>query len=367
MSKRVVVTGIGIVSPYGTDKDDFFKAVYDHKKRADVDLSKAAVKASEFIDGSKARKMSKVAQYGVIASKLALEDSGLTMENRDPRSIGVIVGNAIGSGKNLDKYLTTVERFGGSKASPMGFVSIMHQEAAAQISLNSGIQGFHITLTTLGCGLPTIFRGADLIKAGRANVVLAGGAEEISPAFLEIGRAQGYFSKLDSDSEVFSSESKGSRYSEGACILVLEDLDHAVGRGARIYGEIRGYASKSDVSGEIFSVSPDGSGLDSAIRGSVAKSGISVEQIDAVFTSANGYFPSDSVENKVLKSCGLQERTPIIPSKVAMGECFGASGAMQVAAALKSMENNLGFSHMLIESIYPGGENNSVVVSRAER
>lgn len=391
MCKRVVITGIGLVSPIGSSKDIYFESLCKGIKLDGPVYPINDFKASDYINANSARKMTKSAQYGVAAAKMSLEDANLEIDESNSRSIGVVAASTFGSGGGMDKYLTNIEKYGGSKASPIAFVNIMHQATTAQICINNRIQGFHVTLVTPGSGLLAIERGADMIKAGRANIVLSGGSEEISPIIMDLGKAGSFFC-TDDDFEKsipLHNKSTGSCYGQGSCFVVLEEMEHAINRGAHIYGEISGYGDSAEALGTLW-VDPEGNGLGRAFERAFNMGNVCSKNIDCIFASANGYRPSDRGEVKAISRLDIKEDIPITAVKSTIGECFGASGAFQVAAALQSMNKSvippiagmsnaealddnrfvsgsslkMNLENALISSIYPGGENSALIIRK---
>lgn len=377
MSSRIVITGMGAVTGIGIGKEQYFDALCAGCRIDSDSLEVEGFKASDYMTSGSARKMSKVAQYAVAAAKMAIADALLSIDDSNRNNFGVIMGSAFGAGTGIDKYLTNVERMGGSKASPLAFTSTMHQESAAQICLNLGIKGFHTTLATMGSGLAAIIMGMNMIKNRRADIVLAGGAEEINQPEYDLLKALKYAcgqSQWDR-SVPFDHESRGCRLGCGAAIIVMEDMEHAIMRGAPICAEIVGAGASMDTAG-LMDINPSGHGIRKAINAAIIEAGSIPEAVQGIFASANGYGPADMVESAAIKTI-FNSPVPITAIKSATGECFGASGALSVITAAMSVRRSvmpfalnggqavaIAAERILINSLYPGGENAALIIKK---
>lgn len=297
MSRRVVVTGMGAVTPIGNNVKDFWENV----KKGTVGIgpitkfdttdykAHLAAEVKDFdptiaMDKKSARRMEDFAQYAVVAAKEALEDSGLDMEKEDPFMVGCSVGCGIGSlqcvQKNYEKILTK----GPNRVAPLMIPMLISNMAAGNISIQFGLKGKNINVVTAcATGTHCIGEGFRSIQYGEADVMVAGGSEA---AITELGVAG--FTGLNAlnttddpkrASIPFDVDRGGFVMGEGAGILVLEELEHAKARGAHIYAEVVGYGATSDAH-HLTAPIDDGSGDAKAIEFAIKDAGIKPEDID---------------------------------------------------------------------------------------
>ena len=358
MSRRVVVTGMGAVTPIGNNVKDFWENV----KKGTVGIgpitkfdttdykAHLAAEVKDFdptiaMDKKSARRMEDFAQYAVVAAKEALEDSGLDMEKEDPFMVGCSVGCGIGSlqcvQKNYEKILTK----GPNRVAPLMIPMLISNMAAGNISIQFGLKGKNINVVTAcATGTHCIGEGFRSIQYGEADVMVAGGSEA---AITELGVAG--FTGLNAlnttddpkrASIPFDVDRGGFVMGEGAGILILEELEHAKARGAKIYGEVVGFGSSSDAY-HITSPAPGGEGGARAMVSAIKDAGIKPEDIDYINAHGTSTHLNDSFETSAIKTAlGDSAKTVMVSStKGNTGHLLGAAGAVEAIACIKAIED----------------------------
>lgn len=358
MSRRVVVTGMGAVTPIGNNVKDFWENV----KKGTVGIgpitkfdttdykAHLAAEVKDFdptiaMDKKSARRMEDFAQYAVVAAKEALEDSGLDMEKEDPFMVGCSVGCGIGSlqcvQKNYEKILTK----GPNRVAPLMIPMLISNMAAGNISIQFGLKGKNINVVTAcATGTHCIGEGFRSIQYGEADVMVAGGSEA---AITELGVAG--FTGLNAlnttddpkrASIPFDVDRGGFVMGEGAGILILEELEHAKARGAKIYGEVVGFGSSSDAY-HITSPAPGGEGGARAMVSAIKDAGIKPEDIDYINAHGTSTHLNDSFETSAIKTAlGAAAKTVMVSStKGNTGHLLGAAGAVEAIACIKAIED----------------------------
>ncbi len=359
MSRRVVVTGMGAVTPIGNNVKDFWENV---KKgtvgigpltKFDTSAYKAHLAAevkdfdpTQVIDKKSARRMEDFAQYAVVAAKEALVDSGLDMEKEDPFRVGCSVGCGIGSLQCVQRNYERIQTKGPNRVEPLMIPMLISNMAAGNISIQFGLKGKNINVVTAcATGNHNIGEAFRSIQYGEAEVMVAGGAES---AITELGLAG--FTGLNalSTSEdpkrasiPFDVDRGGFVMGEGAGILVLEELEHAKARNAHIYGEVIGYGATSDAY-HVTAPLEDGSGAAKAIEYAIKDAGISPEDIDYVNAHGTGTHMNDLFETRALKLAmgDAAYKCKISSTKSMVGHLLGAAGGVEAIACIKSINEN---------------------------
>ncbi len=362
MSRRVVVTGLGAVTPIGNNVNDFWESVKKGKvgiapiTKFDTSDYKAHLGAevkdfdpTSVIDKKDARRMESFAQYAVVAAKEALDDSGLDMEKEDPFMVGVSVGCGIGSLQCVQANYKRLMEKGPNRVAPLMIPMLISNMAAGNISIQFGLKGKNIdVVTACASGNHNIGEGFRTIQYGDADVMLAGGAES---AIVELGLAG--FTGLNAlnttddparASIPFDVDRSGFVMGEGAGIIVLEELEHAKARGAHIYAEIVGYGATSDAH-HLTAPIEDGSGDAKAIEFAIKDAGIRPEEIDYINAHGTSTHMNDAFETKAIKLAmgDAAYKCKVSSTKSMVGHLLGAAGGVEAIASVKSIEE--GFVH----------------------
>jgi 3-oxoacyl-[acyl-carrier-protein] synthase II len=304
--------------------------------------------ADTVIGRKEARRMDRFCQFAVAAAKQALDDAALELDKVNRERIGVYIGSGIGGIQTtLDNYRTLLEK-GPSRVSPTVVPMMIANMAAAQVSILYGLKGPLLApVTACATGNNAIGEAFRLIRHGGADAVVAGGTEAtvVDLALAGFGNATAMSTRNDEPeraSRPFDAKRDGFVASEGAGVLVLESLDHAISRGARIHAELIGYGSSADAY-HMVATDPEGDGAYRAMKEALNDAGLRPEELDTINAHATGTVIGDISETKAIKRL-LGERAyriPITASKSVTGHMLGAAGGVEAVALVKTIQNGL--------------------------
>ena len=359
--RRVVITGMGALTPIGNSVDEFWQGCVEGRSGIDwiklFDNSAYPVKVDgevknfdpqDFMERKEARRMARFSQFSVAAARMAVEDSGIKLEHEDTTRIGVLLGNGNGGYPETDDAMRTILTRGGNRLDPFYMSKILPNIAAAQIAMHFGLRGYNNTVTT-ACAASTQALGdaLDVIRFGRADVMVAGGGEagicELGLAAFHIMRA---LSTREDEpmkaSRPFDAGRDGFVCAEGAGIFVLETLEHAQRRGAHILAELAGYGATSDAY-HVVAPCLDGEGAQRAIRLALEDADVAPDDIDYINAHGTSTPANDASETMAIKGV-FGERAygiPISSTKSMIGHTLGASGAIESVACVKALETRV--------------------------
>ncbi len=363
MSRRVVITGMGAITPIGNTVDEFWSNVkkgtvgIGPMTQIDVTDYKAKLAAEvkdfdpkEYMDPKSARRMERFAQFAVAAAKQALADSGIDMEKEDPFMVGTCVGCGIGSLQCMQREYKKLLDKGPNRVAPLMIPSLISNMAAGNIAIQLGLKGKNINIVTAcATGNHNIGEGFRSVQYGEADVMIAGGAEA---AITELGVA-GFTNmtalSLATDplkaSIPFDINRSGFVMGEGAGILVLEELEHAKKRGAEIYAELIGYGATNDAF-HITSPAEDGSGAAKAMEFAIRDAGIDPADVDYINAHGTSTHLNDLFETRAIKLAMGEAayQCKISSTKSMVGHLLGAAGGVESIACVKSIMD--GFVHV---------------------
>ena len=366
MSKRrVVVTGLGAVTPVGNNVEVFWENIKAGKvgigeitkfDTADFKVKLAAevkdFNAKDYMDFKAAKRMELFSQYAVAASKEAMADAGIDMEKEDPFRVGVIVGSGIGSLQAMEAADQRLIQRGPSKVDPLLVPKMISNMAAGNVSIATGARGKCTNVVTAcASGTHCIGDAFRAIQYGDAEVMIAGGTESaISP----VGVAG--FTNLTALSTSqdpyrasipFDKERGGFVIGEGAGVVVLEELEHAKARGAKIYAEVVGYGATADAY-HITSPAEDGSGAARAMTDAMKEAGVQPEEIDYINAHGTGTHHNDLFETRAIKAAlgDAAKKVKINSTKSMIGHLLGAAGGVEAVVCVKSIEED--FIHQTV-------------------
>ncbi len=357
MSKRVVITGMGAVTPIGNDVVSFWNGVkasecgIDFIKSMDTEKFKVKVAAEVkgfnpevAIDKREARRMDKYCQYAMVATEEAIKDSQIDLETVDKYRLGVLVSSGIGGLETMENEHKRMITKDTTKVSPFLIPMMIENIAGGNIAIKYGAKGPCISVVTAcATGTNSIGEGFEMIKANRADVIIAGGTEA---SITGIGMAG--FTSLTAlsnsqdpkkASTPFDKNRSGFVMGEGAGVLILEDLDHAIARGARIYAEVVGYGTTCDAY-HITSPSPDGEGAARAMKQAIDEAGIELNEVSYINAHGTSTPYNDKFETIAIKNV-FGERAyniPISSTKSMIGHLLGASGAVESIVCIKALQ-----------------------------
>ncbi|MFF2889738.1 beta-ketoacyl-ACP synthase II [Paenibacillus sp. NPDC057967] len=359
--ERVVITGMGVLSPLGNDVEAFWQRLIRGESGIGIidafDTSRHKTKIAGLVKGfdaeerfgrKEARRMDRFTQFALAAAEEAIIDSGLDLGAADKERIGVYVGSGIGGiGTLLDQTKVLAER-GPERVSPTLVPMLISNMAAATISIHYGLTGPTLSpVTACSIGNTAIGEAWRLIRSGEADAVVAGGAEaaisDISLA--SFGNATSLSTRNDDPtraSRPFDAGRDGFVMGEGAGIVVLESLSHALRRGARIHAEVIGYGASSDAY-HMVATHPEGAGAYLAMRQALRSAGLQPEDIDVISAHATSTELGDRSETAAIKRLfGERARSiPVTAIKSMIGHMFGAAGGAEAIALVKSLQEGI--------------------------
>jgi 3-oxoacyl-[acyl-carrier-protein] synthase II len=359
---RVVVTGMGAITPIGNDVESFWRSLKEKKvgigQISTFDTTDYKVKlaaevkdfdAKEYMDVKASKRMERFSQFAVAAAKEALEDSGLSLEKEDPYRIGVCVGSGIGSLQSMEKEHKKLLEKGPGRINPLLVPMMICNMAAGNVAIQFGLKGkcFNV-VTACATGTHSIGEAFRSIQYGEADVMVAGGTESsITPLGVAGFTALTALSTSQDPlraSIPFDKERNGFVMGEGAGVVVLESLEHAKARGARIYAELVGYGATCDAY-HITSPAEDGSGAAKAMEMAMKDGNVNPEEIDYINAHGTSTHHNDLFETKAMK-LALKEhayQVPINSTKSMIGHLLGAAGGVEFITCIKTIED--GFIH----------------------
>ncbi|MCI9423139.1 beta-ketoacyl-ACP synthase II [Lachnospiraceae bacterium WCA-9-b2] len=365
MKRKVVVTGLGAVTPIGNTVKEFWNNVKEGKvgigEITKFDTSDYKVKlaaevkdfsAKDHMDFKAAKRMELFSQYAVVAAAEAYQDSGLDIHKEDPYRAGVIVGSGIGSLQVVEREYEKILTKGPARVNPLMVPLMISNMAAGNISIQLGLKGKCTNVVT-ACASGTNCIGDALraIQYGDADIMFAGGTESCICPTGVAGFTSLTALSTSSDplraSLPFDEERGGFVLGEGAGVVVLEELEHAKARGAKIYAEVRGYGATGDAF-HITSPAEDGEGAAKAMSLAMEEGGILPSQVDYINAHGTGTHHNDLFETRAIKlAFGDAAKDVVINSTKSMiGHLLGAAGGVEFITCVKTIED--GFIHQTV-------------------
>lgn len=370
MKKRVVITGIGAITPVGNTVDEYWDSLKEGKHGfgpiTQFDASAYKCKlvgevknfvAKDYIDPKSARRMARFTQFAVKATQEAMADSGLDMTKEDAYRVGTCIGSGVGSLQELENAYGTILTKGPLRVSPFVVPMMISNIAAGNVAIQFGLKGKSIdVVTACASGTNSIGEAFRTIQYGDADVMVAGGCEAaVSPIGIStFDSLTALTSSTDPDrcSIPFDKDRSGFVLSEGAGIVILEELEHAKARGAKIYAELSGYGCSSDAH-HITAPEESGEGPAVAMTNAVKDAGLPLDAVQYINAHGTSTHLNDLVETRAIKKAfGDHAKDIKINSTKSMtGHLLGAAGAIECIACVKSIEE--GYIHRtrgLVES-----------------
>ena len=337
---RVAITGYGVVAPCGIGKQNFWKGLLGPGTTGSVTVEVPEWDPAPYFDGPKeVRRADRCEQYALAAAKEAIEQSGSLPY--DPTRIGTIFGTGIGGLRTLEEQVVVRVEKGERRVSPFLVPMMMSNASGAAISMRYGFQGPAETICT-ACAAATHALGyaARLIAWGRCDAVVSGGAESAATVTAVAGFANMTALSTTKVSKPFDATRDGFVFGEGSAVFVLERLDLAVARGAKIYGEILGAGSNADAH-HITAPSPGGVGAIACMKLALDDAGLTPDQIKQVNAHGTSTPLNDSAEAQAVANVFGASKPPMTSIKGVTGHPLGAAGALEAAAVLLSFEHKL--------------------------
>ena len=359
--KKIVITGVGIVSPIGNTKQEYWSALSTGKNgfsritRFDVSTYPCQIHAdvknfdvTQFVDKKRARRMDLFTQFAMAAAKMAVQDAGLDTSKLDPERAGVIVGSGIGGLPTIEAQHQVLKEKGVNRVTPFLIPMLITNIAPGEIAIEFGFVGPNYSVSS-ACATANSAIGAALrhLRYGDADIMIAGGAEGAITPLGVAGFCQAQALTFDYNdnpakaSRPFDAKRSGFVMGEGAGIVILETEEHAKKRGARIYAELAGYGATDDAY-HITAPSPELKAAIKAMRLAMQDAGVNPEQVDYINAHGTSTSLNDKTETAAIKSLFGEraKKIPISSTKSMTGHLLGAAGGAELIATLLSMENN---------------------------
>lgn len=359
--KRVVITGLGAVTPIGIGRDKYWnsllkgKSGIDYITRFDTEKYDTKIGAEikdfspeDFMDRKEARRMDRFTQYAIVGTSLALEDGDIKLEKLDKERMAVVIGSGIGGMETLEKEHSKLLERGPKRVSPLFIPMMISNMAPGQISMVYGIKGPSFAITT-ACASSTHAIGESfrMIQRGIADLIIAGGSEgAITPISLAGFNSMKALSTRNEEptkaSRPFDKERDGFVIGEGAGILILEELNHALDRGATIYGEIIGYGATSDAY-HITAPDPDAEGAKRAMELALKDGKIHFSNIDYINAHGTSTYYNDKLETLAIKKVFKEHAysLAISSTKSMTGHLLGAAGGIEAIATILAIKEGI--------------------------
>lgn len=357
MGKRVVVTGLGAITPIGNNVDDFWKGIKEGKCGIDeitlFDNTNFKVKLAaevkeynpeDYFDKKAAKRLDRFSQFAIIAAKAAMKDSGITPENTNMERVGVVVSSGIGGLSTIEEQSKNMIEKGPDRVSPMYIPMAICNMASGNIAIELGAKGESFSMIT-ACASATHSIGESyrIIKHGYQDAIIVGGTEaSITPTgiagFMNIKALSQSTDKLRA-SIPFDKERSGFVMGEGSGIIILEELEHAQKRGAKIYAEIVGYGATSDAY-HITSPSPNGEGGARAMQNAIKDAQIDPKEITYINAHGTSTHLNELCETKAVKTAlgEASKHVMISSTKGHTGHLLGAAGGVEAIVCVKAIE-----------------------------
>ncbi len=359
-NRRVVVTGLGCITPIGKNVEETWNGIengvcgVDTMKLVNPETFKTKMDAEvkdynphDYFDVRQARRLDRSSQFALIAAREAFADSGISEENTDFNNVGIFVSSGIGGLITIQNQCEVNLEKGHNRISPMFIPMSIANMPAGNIAIELGLKGESVSIVT-ACASSThaIGEAYRTIKHGYEDVILAGGAEasicEVGIGGFENMKALSSATDKNRASIPFDKERSGFVMGEGSGILVLEEYEHAKKRGAKIYGEVIGYGATSDAY-HITSPCPDGAGAVNAMNRAIKDAGICANDIDYINAHGTSTHLNDSCETMAIKKVMGEDWNNVLVSstKGNTGHLLGAAGGVEAVICSKALENGI--------------------------
>ncbi|MBL3572339.1 MAG: beta-ketoacyl-ACP synthase II [Synergistaceae bacterium] len=371
--KRVVITGLGVVSPIGHGRENYWQALKEGRNGIGplelFDTTDFSVRISgeirdfspeDWMDRKEARRSDRVIHFAVAAADLAVADAGLDVKSLDPYKFGVYLGSGEGGISTSFENMSILIKKGPSRVSPFFIPMMISNMPAAYLGIRFGAKGPNLSVVT-ACATATHTMGEAYyaILRGDADVILAGGAEAaITPIGTAGFAAMKALSTRNDDpahaSRPFDVDRDGFVLGEGAGVLVFEELDHALARGATIYAEVKGYGSTCDAY-HITAPDPEGDGAARAMAQAVERAGWQLEDVELINAHGTSTPLNDKMEAMAIRRLfgGLTDKILVNSTKSMIGHALGAAGAVESIAAIQSIIEDVIHPTINVENLDP--------------
>ncbi len=358
---RVVITGLGAVTPLGLDVDSTWQNLVQGKSgtreiprfkeagmATTVGASVEGFDPRAFMDLKEARRTPKFSQFAVAAATEAVQASGLDLKVEDPACLGIEIGSALGGTDFVEEQQSALDRQGARGVNPSFIPSLLISSAACLVSIHFGIKG-GVGTPVAACATGTVAIGSAYrrLQWGGVDAIIAGGSESaMNPlgviGFTKLGACSSKNATPESACCPFDGTRDGTVVGEGAALMIMETLAHAQKRGARPLAEVVGYGASADAF-HVVQPDPEGAGAASAMRAALADAGIRPQDVSWICAHGTATKQNDAAETKAIKTVFGEHAysTPVSSIKGALGHMLGATGAISALAAVKAIESSL--------------------------
>ncbi len=361
MKRRVVITGVGLVTPVGVGIDNVWKRLLNGESgiapltRFDATQHDTKIagevkdfKADEYIPAKELKRMDLFIQYALTATKIAMNDSGLDMAKEDAERAGVVVGTGLGGLPTLEKYHSVYLERGPGRISPFFIPMLIANEAPGHIAITHGMKGPNLSIVTAcATGAHSIGDAMRIIQYGDADMMVAGGCEaNITPLTVGGFNAMKALSTRNDEpqkaSRPFDKDRDGFVVAEGAGIVILEELEHAKARGAKIYAELIGYGYNGDAY-HITAPCPDGDGFIRCMNMALRDAGLNPDSVNYINAHGTSTDLNDQTETLAIKKVfgDRAYRLPVSSTKSMTGHLLGAAGAIEAIFAVLAIRDQV--------------------------
>jgi 3-oxoacyl-[acyl-carrier-protein] synthase II len=361
LKRRVVVTGVGLVTPLGVGIENVWSAIIaGHSGIAKITRFDASFHESQiagevkgftpedYIGAKEVRKMDLFIQYAVAAAKIAVSDAGIDMALEDADRVGVVVGTGLGGLPTIEKYHSVLLERGPSRITPFFIPMLIANLASGHIAIQYGMKGPNLCIVTAcATGAHSIGDAARIIQYGDADMIVAGGTEaNLTPLTVAGFSAMKALSTRNDSPErasrPFDLDRDGFVVAEGAGIVILEELEHARHRGAKIYAEVVGYGYNGDAY-HITAPSPDGEGSIRCMRMAMRDAGVAPEEVDYINAHGTSTKLNDFTETLAIKEVFGEKayKIPVSSTKSMTGHLLGAAGAVEAIFSVLSIRDGI--------------------------
>ncbi|MCK8827256.1 beta-ketoacyl-ACP synthase II [Natroniella acetigena] len=362
MTNRVVITGMGVISPIGNGIENYWSSLTAGKSGVDTithfDASEyktqIAAEVKDFdvknfgIEHKEAKRMDRYAQFAVAGAKLALEDAELEIDEENENEIGVLIGSGIGGVETFEKQYNRLLKRGPNRVSPFFIPMMIANMAAGQVSIHTGAKGPNVTaVTACASGTNALGDAFEIIKRGDAKMMIAGGTEAaITPAscagFCAMKAMSTNNDNPQAASRPFDAERDGFVMGEGSGVLILESLESAQARGAKIYAEVAGYGMSADAH-HITAPAPGGEGAARAMEMALEEGNLEPEEMDYINAHGTSTPANDKLETAAIKKVFGEHAEQLIVSstKSMTGHLLGGAGGIEAIALALAIQNNI--------------------------
>ena len=358
--KRVVITGMGTINPIGHNVNETWESIKNkecgiqeislidsstYKTKFDAEIKN--YDPNEFFDPKTAKRNDRYTQFGIIAAREAVKDSGITKENSDHSRIGTYFSSGIGGLTTIQEQCQIYFEKGNSRISPLFIPMGISNMAAGTLAIEHGFKGESMSIVTAcASSAHAIGEAYRAIQLGEEDIILAGGSEasinEVALAGFENMKALTHATEVDRASIPFDAERSGFVMGEGAGAIILEELEHAKARGAKIYAELIGYGSTTDAY-HITSPSPDGEGGANAMKRALRNANIKPEEVDYINAHGTSTHLNDAIETKAIKATFGEHAKKLMVSstKGNTGHLLGGAGVLEAIISVKAINDSL--------------------------